>query len=496
MDTGTLIGVAASSPAIDHKNGMKSKMLFVAMLLCTGIANAQVDPTIMTIGGQPVTRSEFEYSYNKNNTEGVIDKKSVDEYVDLFVNYKLKVMAAEAAHLDTLSSFKQEFATYRDQQIRPTFITEADVETEARRLYAQEQHRVDNAGGLVKPAHILIGMHQKASQTEQTAAKQRADSIYNVLKKGGDFGELAKKYSSDAGSASNGGELSWIGKGQTLKEFDEKIFSMQKGELSKPFLTAAGYHIVILKDKSKFFPYDTLRADILKFIDQRGLREEIINHKLDSLAKAAGNGATPNKILADKRVEMESKDVGLRNLIREYHDGLLLYEISNREVWDKAAKNEAGIENYFKKHKKRYKWDTPRFRGIAYCTKKASDVKAVKECVKNIPFDKWAERLRKAFNNDSILRIRVEKGIFRIGDNALVDREVFKKDTVVTELKGYPYTAVYGQKLKAPKNYNDVRSLVLSDYQEELERQWLEELRKKYPVVIDKHVLATVNKHE
>ena len=78
----------------------------------------------------------------------------------------------------------------------------------------------------------------------------------------------------------------------------------------------------------------------------------------------------------------------------------------------------------------------------------------------------------------------------------MVDREVFKKDTVVTELKGYPYTAVYGQKLKAPKNYNDVRSLVLSDYQEELERQWLEELRKKYPVVIDKHVLATVNKHE
>ena len=232
---------------------MKSKMLFAAMLLFAGVVHAQVDPTIMTIGGQSVTRSEFEYSYNKNNAEGVIDKKSVDEYVDLFVNYKLKVMAAEAAHLDTLSSFKQEFATYRDQQIRPAMITNADVEAEAWRIYSQAQHRVDSMGGLVKPAHILIGIPQKASQAEQDAAKQRVDSIYNILKKDGDFAELAKKYSSDVASARNGGELPWIEKGQTLKEFDEKIFSMKKGELSKPFLTPAGYHIVILKDKGKFF---------------------------------------------------------------------------------------------------------------------------------------------------------------------------------------------------------------------------------------------------
>jgi len=73
---------------------------------------------------------------------------------------------------------------------------------------------------------------------------------------------------------------------------------------------------------------------------------------------------------------------------------------------------------------------------------------------------------------------------------------VFKKDTVVAEVKGYPYTAVYGEKLKTPKDYNDVRGLVLSDYQEELEKLWLEKLRKKYPVVIVKEVLATVNKHE
>ena len=94
------------------------------MLVMSAAVFAQSDPVIMTINGVPVSRSEFEYSYNKNNSEGVIDKKTVDEYVDLFINYKLKVAAALDAHLDTLSSFKSEFAQYRDQQVRPSFITE------------------------------------------------------------------------------------------------------------------------------------------------------------------------------------------------------------------------------------------------------------------------------------------------------------------------------------------------------------------------------------
>ena len=76
------------------------------MLLCGSMAHAQqTDPAVMKINGIPVTRSEFEYSYNKNNSEDVIDKKTVDEYVDLFINYKLKVAAALDAKLDTLSSF-------------------------------------------------------------------------------------------------------------------------------------------------------------------------------------------------------------------------------------------------------------------------------------------------------------------------------------------------------------------------------------------------------
>ena len=474
---------------------MKFKSLLAAMLIVASSAGAQTaDPVVMTINGKPVLRSEFEYSYNKNNSETVVDKKNVADYVPLFVNYKLKVLAAEAAGIDTTSAFRKEFLSYRDQQVRPSFINDDDVEAEARKIYKETQTRIDSNGGLVRPSHILLMLKQNATQAEQDAAKLRADSIYTALVKGANFADLARRLSDDKGSASRGGDISWVQKGQTVKEFEDVVFAMKKGELSKPFLSPFGYHIVKLMDKQNFFPYDTLRADIRRFIDQRGLRDHIVSQKLDSLAKAAQPATTVQSLLDKRADEMAAKDPALRNLIREYHDGLLLYEISNRLVWDKAAKDEAGLAAFFKKNRKRYAWTEPRFKGIAYNCKDAADVEAVKRSIKKVDFDDWAETLRKQFN-DSTLRIKVVKGIFKKGDNALVDREIFQVDTTYTAPKGYEHTAVFGKKLKAPKTYDDVRELVVADYQEYLEKQWIADLRKQYPVVLNEEALATVNKH-
>lgn len=474
---------------------MKFKSLLAAMLIVASSAGAQTaDPVVMTINGNPVLRSEFEYSYNKNNSETVVDKKNVADYVPLFVNYKLKVLAAEAAGIDTTSAFRKEFLSYRDQQVRPSFINDDDVEQEARKIYKETQTRIDSNGGLVRPSHILLMLKQNATQAEQDAAKLRADSIYTALVKGANFADLARRLSDDKGSASRGGDISWVQKGQTVKEFEDVVFAMKKGELSKPFLSPFGYHIVKLMDKQNFFPYDTLRADIRRFIDQRGLRDHIVSQKLDSLAKAAQPATTVQSLLDKRADEMAAKDPALRNLIREYHDGLLLYEISNRLVWDKAAKDEAGLAAFFKKNRKRYAWTEPRFKGIAYNCKDAADVEAVKRSIKKVDFDDWAETLRKQFN-DSTLRIKVVKGIFKKGDNALVDREIFNVDTTYTAPKGYEHTAVFGKKLKAPKTYDDVRELVVADYQEYLEKQWIDNLRKQYPVVLNEEALAKVNKH-
>ena len=111
------------------------------------MAGAQTsDPVVMTINGQKVTRSEFEYSYNKNNGDDVIEKTTVEQYLPLFVNYKLKVVAALDAKLDTLTSFRKEFAKYRDQQVRPLMVTSEDVENEARKIYDDRKQMIGDKG--------------------------------------------------------------------------------------------------------------------------------------------------------------------------------------------------------------------------------------------------------------------------------------------------------------------------------------------------------------
>lgn len=469
----------------------------MAALLFGAAAFAQAnDPVIMTINGAPVLRSEFEYSYNKNNSEGVIDKKTVEEYVDLFVNYKLKVAAAIDAKFDTLTSFKNEFAQYRDQQIRPTIITDADVDAEALKIYENTKNSIGERG-LIRPAHIFLMLRQQASQADVDKAKVRIDSIYKALQGGADFEELAKTLSQDPGSAREGGLLPWIGPNQTLKEFEDQAYALNVGEMSKPFLSPAGYHIVLMKERKQLEPFEELRPNILKFIEQRNLRDRIVEQKLDDLVKSSGGLLTKEQVLERRADSLMAIDPDMKNLIREYHDGLLLYEISNRFVWELASKDEEGLAKFFKKNKKKYSWSEPRFKGMAYHVKVKEDVQAVKNCVKKLKFDDWAGALRKAFNSDSVIRIRVEKGLFKKGDNALIDREVFKvADADVKPVKDYPIDATFGKLLKkGPEDYTDVRGIVTADYQDYLEKQWVEELRRQYPVVVNEEVLKTVNKH-
>jgi len=116
--------------------------------------------------------------------------------------------------------------------------------------------------------------------------------------------------------------------------------------------------------------------------------------------------------------------------------------------------------------------------------------------VKGVDYKKWGEVLRTTFNNDSTLRIRVKIGVFKEGDDGMVDSLVYKKkDAKVKTLKDFPYGTVYGKLLKAPQDYNDVKTLVVADYQEQLEKQWIADLRKRYKVEVNREVLSTVNNH-
>ncbi|MCF0191865.1 MAG: peptidylprolyl isomerase [Prevotella sp.] len=457
------------------------KTIFALLFSLSAIGSfAQNDPTVMVINGQVVPRSEFEYSYRKNNSEGVIDKKSVKEYVDLFINYKLKVQAAYDAKLDTMTSFKNEFAEYRNQLVLPTMITDDDVEKEAQEIYRNTAERI-GPDGLIKCSHILLTVESDADAANKAAVKERIDSIHNALVKGADFAELAKQLSQDPGSAKNGGKMDqWVQHGQFVREFDTAAFALQKGELSQPVQTQFGWHIIKMDDRKQFDSYDTLRSDIYRFIEARNLRDQIAKKAVSE--RATAQGVDLNDLTAKQALELSENNPETKYLIMEYHDGLLLYEMSTREVWGKADKDEKALADFFKKNKKKYAWETPRYKGIAYHTKTKDDLKAVKKAVKKLKFDEWGDKLKQTFNKDSVIRVRAEKGVFNIGDNALVDSLVFKSGKPAKEVKGYPYKDVCGKVLKAPESYTDIKAQVISDYQEYLEKQWVTRLRKKYYV--------------
>lgn len=469
-------------------------------ILCAAMAAlpmmAQVDdPIVMTINGENVSRSEFEYSYNKNNTDLVVDKASLDEYVELFVNYKLKVAAAKEAQLDTMAAFQKEMADYRAQQAEEYLLDSAFIEREARKTYEITAQNVGPEGQF-QAAHILIRLPQQASAAEQARAKQRIDSLYAVLKGGADFAEVAKKHSEDPGSARDGGMLPWLIKGQLLKEFEVVALAMQPGELSQPVLSPVGYHIIYMNDRKAFEPYEYHREAILEYLDQRGIRAQAKRSMGEKLARRMGRGVTPEQALDSAEKELDTKYPEFGFLMKEFYEGSLLYEISVREVWEKAANDEKGLEKFFKKNKKSYNYDEPVYRGlVVHC---ASDeiLNGVKKLVKKQPQDDWVKAIRSAYNSDSLVQVRMVRGPFTKGKSTYADYYAFGVGERPDTMPSFPAVGVVGKlQKKGPDTYEDVRGEVTADYQNLLEKQWVSELRKKYTIVLYPEALATVNKH-
>lgn len=474
---------------------MKKILCSILFLVAGAGANAQDDPIVMHINGQPVPRSEFEYNYNKNNSEGVLDKKSIEEYAQLFINYKLKVLAALDNKLDTLTSYQKEFRQYRDQQIRPLLIPRNAMEDECRKYYAQMLESLQGKD-LLQPAHIFLRVPQTATEDVQAAAKARIDSVYQEIKNGADFAELAKQVSQDPGSASRGGVLPWIGPNQTLKEFEDVAYSLEVGQYSEPFLSTVGYHIIKLMDKKPLESYDDLKAKIRRYLESQGLENQLATQVLDSMAQHSSPQKTVEEILDEETERLCAQDDELKYLVKEYHDGLLLFEECSRNVWEPASKDTTGLKSYFKANRKKYAWKEPHFRGMVYYCKNQADVKAVRKFLKGIPEDKWTARIREQFNKDSVT-VRMERRLFQKGDNANVDVLALKdKNAKLNPIKDYPYVAIVGKVLKkGPSDWTDISNLVVTDYQRVREDEYVAELRKRYTFEIHEDVLKTVNNH-
>ena len=476
---------------------MKKIAILGASLMMGLSAVAQTaDPVIMKINGKNITKSEFEYSFRKNNSDGVIDKKTVEEYVPLYVDFKLKVAEAESQGIDTLSAIRKELDSYKEQMVVPTIVDSAYIEREARRTYDQTAARFEGED-LLTARHILALMRQDATSEQQAQAKAKIDSIYDVLKAVPKeqlvekFAELAKAKSDDKGSAQRGGELGQFGKGMMIPDFEKAAFALKAGEMSQPVKSTVGWHIIYMEDRHPFESYEYHHENILKFLDQRGIKEASANAYLDSVANL--RNITRAALVDELHKGMMEKDADVKNLSQEYYDGTLMYEVTKKDVWDKAQQDTAGQEAYFKAHKKEYAWDAPRFVGIVIHTKDAATMAQVKKLLKGVAEEDLA-KTAVSLNNDSVKVVRVERGIFKQGDNQNVDKLIFGQKVDLKPMTGYPETEVWGTKVKAPRSAKDVKGQLVSDYQSEQEKLWVEGLRKKFAVEVFDDVVKTVRK--
>lgn len=219
------------------KNTIFNTTLLLALLLGSVDLFAQKkDPVLLTVDGQEITLSEFEAVYKKNNRDETIDQEDLKEYLDLYINFRLKVREAEALGLDTVQKFINELKGYQKQLVKP-YLTDKSV-TEKLIKEAYERSLKD-----IRASHILLKIGPDALPKDTLAVYNRMMDIRKKALKG-DFAELAKKYSEDPSAKDNGGDLGWFSAMRMVYPFETAAYTTPVAEISMPVRTRFGYHIL------------------------------------------------------------------------------------------------------------------------------------------------------------------------------------------------------------------------------------------------------------
>lgn len=197
------------------------------------------DAVLFKLDGEQVFVSDFLYVYNKNNNndKDKFSKESLEDYLKLYVNFRLKVHEAEELGMDTISSLNAELKTYRDQLAKSYLYDRKVNEQLLKEAYDRMQTEVN-------ASHILIKIDEPGLPSDTLKAYKEAISLRNRLLKGEEFHELAAKYSADRSAETNGGNIGWFTALQTVYPFETAAYNTPIGELSMPVRTRFGYHIV------------------------------------------------------------------------------------------------------------------------------------------------------------------------------------------------------------------------------------------------------------
>jgi len=647
------------------------RISFVVVLLLFVLFNSIAqsnDKTLFEIGDEKIPLSEFLYIYQKNlGDKADFSRKSLEEYLDLYVNFKLKVKKARELKLDTAPSFKKEMAGYREQ-LAKSYLVDKEVserllkeayermgkdlkvshiminvksgenEAKAKKLIDSiynelkknkpfdqlardfsEDTYSNNTGGSLgwvsamlpngfyefenqiynlkkdqfsKPFKTQFGYHIVKLDDERTArgeieashilirnfennvpvanAKFRIDSIYDRLKAGDNFVQLARQYSMDNKTAPKGGYLGIFGINKYDQRFEDEVFSLEKnGDFSRPFMTTLGWHIVkrmsrpgvknfesirkslaseisqnerygigrkVLTDKIKeegkfkedvsaidyfsgllneeFYTFKWkapeftdrflfelaskkyMLGDFVKYMknNQRARLNFNKTTKLNEATKSMYDAYVEDECIRFEESKLEDKYPDFKFLMREYTEGNLLFEVMEKEVWNKAAKDSTGLKSFFENHRESYLWQ-PRAE-LHTITVQSGDKKLIDKIYKfasSNPVDKVVKKFNKKQQVVSFKTDKLESGDKELEGLNFSDNSISKLVTDDTN------TSSKFKKIEkiipiTQKSLDEAKGYVIADYQEFLENKWIGELKNIYRVNIDKTVFDSLVK--
>ncbi len=599
------------------------------------------NPVLFSVQNQEVSADEFIYLYGKNHP-GDADRTAdkIQEYFDLYINFKLKVTEAISRGMDTTASFKKEYNSYKEELRKPYLPDNKIIDSLVRLTYERLKFELE-------ASHILIGVKEDAAPADTLAAYKKCMDLKEKAQHGNDFGVLAQQYSEDPSAKQNKGSLGYFtalqmvypfetaayqaGVGEvvgpvrtqfgyhlinvsdkrpssgevevahimlrtasgkedvavrdqifkiheqavggmdwdelckqfsedpgskdtgglirpfgirgmaSVPEFEETAFALKNiGEISDPFRTTYGWHIIRLvrkiplpsfedlevslknrvsrdqrvqvsrqqllaklKKHYQFTENQTTKAAILQILKEEGDTNGIASEILFTLNGATfrvqdfiefvdKNNATAAKTSGDKvyeafvqdrilqleetRILNENPEYGM--LLKEYYEGILLFEIMEKEVWNKASADSVGLATYFSLHADQY-FAGERADINLYSSRKEGFSTALVDLIAVGDSVKIAQYV-------SANGIRLEQGLFEKEDRPIFSSIKWAKGVQTADNSGMYYLAEILNILPpGPMTLEEAKVSVLTDYQEYLEQQWVEGLKTKYPIRIN-----------
>lgn len=662
-----------------NKTSMK-KNIPLFLLLLVGFASfgqSKKDKVLFTIEGEPTYVSEFSRVYKKNLD--IIDKKDqkeIEEYFDLFLEYKLKLKEAEQLKLDEKDSYKKELAGYRKQLSRNYLTDEQATEKLLKEAYERLKKEVkashilikvsqdaspedtlkaynaimkirdtivthganfgqmameqsddpsamgnknmkgnlgnlgyfsafrmvypfesaafntkvgqvsmpvrtqfgyhiiktedirDNAGEITV-AHILL-LDKKEGENKEDPA-QKIQDIYSQIQSGADFGTLAKRFSDDRSSGVNEGQLPRFGRGRlSSKAFEEVAFSLKEpNEISKPFQSEFGWHIVKLISKHSMRSFEEEKLNLERKIknDKRaGVINSSVLKKIKKLYDISENEVAKNDFFAiadgtfftkswqlptddaflsktlfqindtkipyrdfaiyllKNRSRVMAKNLDAKSFIKrtyqeffnskllafyesdlenineefaaiygEYRDGLLLFDLMETEIWEKAKTDTIGLETFFNANKENYKWNK-RVEGVIASCSKEDAAKKVQQLLKE---GKSLDDIKEAINKEGTVNVIFSPGVYEEGHRNLPEDFKFSKGVSPIFKDGTTDFTIVKVNDILPESYkelSEIKGKVISDYQVYLEKEWIKTLKEKYEIDINKRTYRKLKK--